>query len=78
VLLDLLAPLLNDPRVFEGLFLPLLYELTISNQVKPLLKSIELVGFDLASFVPRMFTLIIRKLHNNKSYYAIGTNPDGD
>lgn len=78
VILDLLSPLLNDPYVFEGQFLPLLYDLAISKTVKPVLKAIELVGFDLKTFVPRMFTLIIRKLHQNKSLYAQGINPYQD
>lgn len=70
VLLDLLSPLLNDPCVFEGQFLSMLYDLSVTNSVKPILKAIELVGFDLNVFVPRLFTMMIRKLHLNRSYYA--------
>lgn len=70
--------MLNDPHVFEGLLLQLLYDLSASDAVKPLLKAIELVGFDLNLLMPRMFTAVLRKLHYNKSFYAQGKNLDKD
>jgi hypothetical protein len=76
-LLEYLTPLFNDPYIIEGSFLELLLQHLQPTHLRPLLQVLKLSFTDFSSYVPRLFTAIVRRIQPLKSDTAFGnTNPE--
>jgi hypothetical protein len=76
-LLEYLTPLFNDPYIIEGCFLELLLQHLQPTHLRPLLQVLKLSFTDFSSYVPRLFTAIVRRIQPLKSDTAFGnTNPE--
>lgn len=64
VLLDYLQPMLEDPYVFEKHFFTLILDLSKQNKTLALFKAMDLIFYDLKVVIPRIFTILVRKLNN--------------
>lgn len=70
VLLDYLQPMLEDPFIFEAHFFQLLFDFSKQNKTQALFKAIDLIFYELKAIIPRLFTVLVRKLHNQRVDYA--------
>lgn len=62
--------MLDDPYIFEAHFFQLLFDYSKQNKTQALFKAIDLIFYDLKAIIPRLFTVLVRKLHNQRVEYA--------